>query len=85
MYNTLPTGEVGQKYYALKKSSPFVNSRWKWASPIENGLQEWKKVKFVSGEVKSVSSDVKSIFGELKSVSGKMKSVSSEVKSISSK
>ena len=26
-YSTLPTGEVGQKYYALKKSSPFVNSR----------------------------------------------------------
>ena len=25
-YSTLPTGEVGQKYYALKKSSPFVNS-----------------------------------------------------------
>ena len=24
--STLPTGEVGQKYYALKKSSPFVNS-----------------------------------------------------------
>jgi len=41
--STLPTGEVGQKYYALKKSSPFVNSRWKWTSPIENGLQKWKK------------------------------------------
>ena len=27
VYSTLPTGEVGQKYYALKKSSPFVNSR----------------------------------------------------------
>ena len=26
-HSTLPTGEVGQKYYALKKSSPFVNSR----------------------------------------------------------
>ena len=26
-FSTLPTGEVGQKYYALKKSSPFVNSR----------------------------------------------------------
>ena len=42
-FSTLPTGEVGQKYYALKKSSPFVNSRWKWTSPIENGLQKWKK------------------------------------------
>ena len=27
IFSTLPTGEVGQKYYALKKSSPFVNSR----------------------------------------------------------
>ena len=25
--STLPACEVGQKYYALKKSSPFVNSR----------------------------------------------------------
>ena len=25
--SALPTGEVGQKYYALKKSSPFVNRR----------------------------------------------------------
>ena len=24
--STLPMGEVGQIYYALKKSSPFVNS-----------------------------------------------------------
>ena len=38
-HSTLPTGEVGLKYYALKKSSPFVNSRRKWTSPIENGLQ----------------------------------------------
>ena len=26
-HSTLPACEVGQKYYALKKSSPFVNSR----------------------------------------------------------
>ena len=26
-FSTLPACEVGQKYYALKKSSPFVNSR----------------------------------------------------------
>ena len=25
--STLPACEVGQKYYALKKSSPFLNSR----------------------------------------------------------
>ena len=34
--STLPTGEVGQKYYALKKSSPFVNIA------VENGLHPSK-------------------------------------------